>query len=157
MFNNKPGAVVLILLFVAAYLWSRNAEAEELTGAFELGATITSAEFNGGYGLVYTERVADVWDIGLQLMSDQQFEDKDIGNNGGFMVQRIVERGKWEMGLGGSYWIETSNVIGCHTAFAMNIKYKFSRNWHASWRHWSNAGICEHNKGQDLLTIGWRF
>jgi hypothetical protein len=152
----KPG-VYLVLAFVIAFVMMRSCEAEAAEGTIELGPTYTS-EFNGGAGLVYTERLGKHWDVGLMLMSPQQWEQvPTVDTNGGVMVQRIVTYKKLEMGLGAAGWINTSRLVGCHVGFALSIRYNFSPRVPLTIRHWSNAGSCERNRGQDLLTIGWRF
>lgn len=157
LFDNPKPVVYLILAFLVAFFLMRSCEAEASEGIIEVGPTFTG-EFNGGVGLVYTERLAGKWDVGVMLVSDQQWENVPrVGNNGGIFVQRVVKYKAFEMGLGAAGWINTSRIIGCHLGYTLSVRYNITPRVPLTIRHWSNAGTCDRNRGQDLLTIGWRF
>lgn len=162
-FNNpKPvqAAIVLLILSFLAYMYFNQAEA----GEFEAGPTFTG-EFNGGAGIVYSERVLnDKLDIGVQLISEQSWDDKQVGNNGGVWTAFIAHKPeRWwrvlpdELSIGASYWIKTDeHLIGCNLGYQLGFRWRFGQ-WSIGPRHWSNAGTCKPNRGQDMLTIGFRF
>ena len=149
LFNNPKPVVYAIAVFLVAFFSMRTCEA----GSVEAGPTLLN-----GYGLVYTERLYGKWDVGIMLISEQQWDDVPmVRNNGGAFVQRIVSRGNFELGIGVARWINTSRVIGCEFGFALSAGYDFGRHWTVHARHWSNGGTCSPNRGQDLFTIGYRF
>lgn len=152
LFDNPKKAVYVILAFLVLYFVFRAGEARA-DGFVGLGPS----EING-YGLVYTERLGGKWDLGLQLVSDQEWEgDKSVGNNGGVTVSRVVTKNNWDLMLGASAWVSTSRVIGCHLGFHLGAGYNLTDRVAVRLSHWSNAGTCERNRGQNLLLIGWRF
>lgn len=148
--------LILVGLFIVGFGLMRACDADASEATFEVGPTY-SGEFNGGAGLIYTERFAGKWDIGLMVFSDQDFGKITVQENGGIFAQRIVTAGKFQMGLGAARWIGTSRFIGCEFGFTLSLRYAFTDRWSANIRHWSNAGACRPNRGQDLLTIGYSF
>lgn len=157
IFKNAKPTVYIVLAFLIAFFLMRSCEAEASEGTIEIGPTFTS-QLNGGVGLVYTERLAGKWDVGVMLTTPQQWEAvPTVKTNGGLFVQRVVKYKAFEMGLGAAGWINTSRIVGCHMGFALSVRYNISPRIPLTIRHWSNAGSCDPNRGQDLLTIGWRF
>lgn len=163
LFNNPTKVVYILVAFVAlflAYLAFNDAEAAE----FEVGATYTS-EFNGGAAIVLSERFADRFDVGIGLFSDQSWENVNVTNNGNVWAQYIATKPDkfwdWlpdEIGVGPSIWYKyESPIASCHPGYTLSLKKRFGETFSVAIRHWSNAGICEKNRGQDLLTFGWRF
>lgn len=155
-FNNPKLVIITLVIFLGLFFFLRSGEAH--AGAAEIGLTYTG-EFNSGVALVYTERLAGKWDIGTKLISKQNYNGSTIENNGGIFGQRIVstKNKRFELGLGFSYWIKTSDLIGCHAAWDMSVRWNITDRIPLTVRHNSNAGICENNRGQDMLTIGWSF
>jgi hypothetical protein len=159
LFNNANHIVVVIVLFVVLFLAYKTADAQEV----DVGGTFLS-EFNGGFGIAYSHRVTPSIDIGLALISEQSFYDTTLENNANFNVRFIRERPEdwWavlpdELSLGGAYWIHTSRVIGCNVGFDLGLRWRLGDHWGFGWRHWSNAGTCKPNHGQDLAFISYRF
>ena len=165
LFDNPKKAVYIILAFVLLFLvyleWGPTADGAE----FEIGAAHTG-EFNGAVAIVFSERFKDVFDVGITLIGEQQWEQVDppIGNNGNVWAQYVAKRpDNWwrilpsELGVGAAYWIKTDRlIIGCHVGYWLSIKWRVKK-WSLAWRHGSNAGICDSNRGQDLVLIGRRF
>lgn len=159
LFNNPKKVVIVLVVFVLLFM-SYKAFAAEV----EIGPTFTG-EFNGGMALNYMERFGPV-DIGMTLVSDQTWEDGkySVGNNGNVWLAFIAERPEnwWvvlpsEMSIGPAVWIkEYPPIAGCRMGYTLGLKWRFGQ-FSIGARHWSNAGICEANRGQDLLTFGWRF
>ena len=162
LFNNPKKVVVLIVAFILlflSYLYFNDAEAAEA----ELGPTYTG-EFNGGMALSIVDRFADDWDAGLTLFSDQSYENVNLTNNANVWIQYIAHRPErfwtWlpdEIGVGPAFWYKhESPISSCHPGFALSLKKRWG-DFSIAIRHWSNAGICTKNRGQDLLSFGWRF
>ena len=158
IFDNPKPAVYMILAFLVGFFLLRSCEVEASEATLEIGPTF-SGEFNGGMGLVYTERFNGTWDVGTMIMSDQTWNDGNshAGNNGGLFGQRIVRYKSFEMGLGASYWINQSALIGDEFAWALSLGWQFNDHASLRIRHWSNAGTVDRNRGQDILTFGWTF
>jgi len=145
--NPKP-VVFAIVLFLVAFFSIRSCEASQV----ELGPSLLN-----GYGLVYTESVGK-FDVGVMLISDQEWDNGvTAGNNGGVLVQRMVKYKRFGMGLGAAGWVSTSKVIGAHLGFHLSLHYELSDRFNINVRHWSNAGTSDQNRGQDLITVGWKF
>lgn len=160
LFNNPPlailGIVLVILLFV-----SYKAKATEL----EIGPTYTSG-FNGGVGLSVIERVADgKIDLGVTLLGEQSWENVNVSNNGNVWAAYVAEKPEtWvaalpsEVHIGATYWFKAESPIsGCQNGYLLGLKWRLGEQFSVGIRHWSNAGTCPPNRGQDLLTFGWRF
>lgn len=159
-FNNPSKAIVGILLVIGLFVAYESCSATEL----EVGPTFTG-EFNGGLGLVLMERVHPNIDVGIALISDQEWDGVQAANNGNAFAAFVAERpdGFWralpdEMHIGASMWIKDNPPInGCRQGYLLGLKYRLGDNFSVGVRHWSNAGTCKPNRGQDLLTFGWRF
>ena len=163
LFDNPKKAVYLILGFLALF-FSYLFFAPEADGAeLELGPTYTG-EFNGGFGLVFSERFADKYDIGVSLISEQSWEAVNIGNNGNVWAAYVAKKPEnwWgilpsEFAVGPNVWIKNQSPInGCNLGYMLNMKWRI-HNFSVGVRHWSNAGACSPNRGQDLLTFGYSF
>jgi hypothetical protein len=165
LLNNPKKTVLMILAFVALFLsylffGADDAQAVE----FEAGPTYTG-EFNGGFGVMFSERFAGKYDVGITLISEQDWEAVHATNNGNFWAAYVAKRPDrfWkflpsEFSLGPSAWIKTQSPInGCILGYHLGLKYRFGDHVSVGVRHWSNAGSCKPNRGQDLLTVGWTF
>ena len=158
IFNNPTKAVILILLVILMFL-SYKAKATEV----EFGATYSS-EFNGGYALSLMERFGDNIDVGITLVGEQKYNDQIVENNGAIWLAFIAKRPEnWyavfpsEVTIGAAHWVETNRFIGCQQGYTLGLKWFVWRDASIGIRHFSNAGICKPNRGQDILTFGWRF
>ena len=159
LFNN-PKPVVIAIVIVMALFVAYKAKATEI----ELGLTFTS-EFNDGYALSLVERFADKVDVGVTLVGEQNFKDQAIiPNNGRVFVAFVAQKpASWfkilpsEVGIGATHWVQTNRLIGCQQGYTLRLKWRLSANASVGVDHSSNAGICKPNRGQDILTFGWRF
>lgn len=161
LFNNPRAAVVLIIALIVLF-FAYKANATEA----ELGATYAS-KFNSGAGLVLTERLwENRLDIGLALIGEQDYDKENlvVGNNGNFFVAFVASKpASWwivlpaEAHIGMAYWIETNRFIGDELGYMLALKWHAGDHLSFGIRHWSNAGTVKPNRGQDLLTLGWRF
>lgn len=162
LFNN-PKPVVYIILALIVLFFAYKANATEA----EFGATFDSKGFNEGIALGVSERFLDnKLDLGLFLIGEQKYKKEDIivGNNGNVTLAYVATKPEtwWiilptEAHIGAAYWIETNRFIGSQMTFNLALKWHIGK--HASFgiRHWSNAGTVKPNRGQDMITIGWRF
>lgn len=164
LFNNPRKAVFFIFTFLFLFLAYLFFGSESDAAEVEVGPTYTS-EFNGGYAVVFSERFANKFDVGLSIISEQEWDDVHIGNNGNFWIQYVALKPDrfwmWvpdEVSLGGAYWFKHEDPISsCDTGYWLGMKKRFGDRFSVGYRHGSNAGICKVNSGQDLLLFGWRF
>jgi hypothetical protein len=160
LFDNPPVAIVaivVIILLFAAY----KAKATEI----EVGATYTG-EFNGGAAIVALERVANERiDIGFALIGQQSYKDVELANNGNVFFAFVAKKPAkmWrvlpdEVSIGATYWYKIQSPInGGQNGYMLGLKWRITEHASIGLRHWSNAGTSPPNRGQDLLTYGWRF
>ena len=156
-FDNKKSVVIALLVLFLLFV-SYGVFAAEI----EVGPTYTG-EFNGGTGLVVTERVFDgKIDIGVALMGEQTWEGITVGNNGNVFFAFVAKRPeRWwkvlpsEVTFGAAHWIKTDkNLIGSRQGFMLGIKWRFKERYSAGIRHWSNSGVVKPNRGQDFPNLG---
>lgn len=168
IFNNPPkaviGIVIVILLFVS---YAALAEDEHLEIA--VGPTYTS-EFNGGAALSLSKRFHRNFDVGLSIISAQEWERVDIGNNGTIWMRFVAHRPEdWtpllplEVHIGANYWFkEQAPINGCQEGYLLGLVWQLPQ-WGivpntVGIDHRSNGGTCNGaNRGQDMLMFGWRF
>ncbi len=160
LFNNPKPAIIAIIMIILGFA-TYKANATEM----ELGAAYTG-EFNGGFGLTVIERVFDgKIDLGIAIISDQQWDNVSVSNNGFIFAAFVAEKpGSWfkilpsEISLGATYWIKTQSPInGCQLGYMLSLKWLLTEQASIGIRHASNGGTCKPNRGQDLLMVGWRF
>lgn len=156
--GNKKSVVIAVAIMISVFALWRCSPANADEGVMDVGATYTGG-FNGGTAFSYSERLAGKWDIGVKVISEQSWEGNHARNNGGIFGQRIVKSpgGRFELGVGFAYFIGTSPLIGCHGAFELSARYNITPKITLTYRHNSNGSICDQNRGQDVLSIGWRF
>lgn len=149
IFDNPKPVVYAIIVFLILFFSIRSCQASGV----ELGPTLLD-----GYGLVYSESLNKDWDAGVMLISDQNWDGIEEGNNGGVFIERLARYKRFSMGLGAAGWIGKSRIIGEHLGFTMSMHYLFlGDRVSLNYRHWSNAGTSINNRGQDLVTVGWMF
>lgn len=158
LFNNPKKAVIAIVIVLALFV-AYKAKATEM----EVGPTYTS-QFNGGVALSVIERFGPV-DLGVTLVGEQEWENVKVKNNGLVWAGYVAERPKnWvkilpsEVAVGAGYWFQEDRppITSCHSTFMLGLKWRV-KDFSVGIRHWSNAGVCDKNRGQDVLTFGWRF
>lgn len=160
-FNNPRAIQIAIALFLLAFVVLRCTESEAAETTIELGAAIASDDLSG-IALGFSERFYGKWEVGAMLYGEQDFRkpegDLTIGNNAIFYAGRVVNwQRRLELSLGLAYWQNTNRLGGCHTTFALGVGLRLSTHAWLSARHFSNAGTCTPNSGQDSLTFAWRF
>lgn len=158
IFDNPKLAIIGIVIVIALFI-AYQAKATEV----EVGATY-AGKFNDGYALTLIERFGDKFDLGVTLVGEQSYKDGVVENNGAVWFGYVAKRPEnWfkvmpsEVTIGAAHWIETNRFIGCQQGYMLNLKWRVYKNASVGVRHWSNAGICKPNRGQDLLTFGWMF
>lgn len=158
---NNPKPVVFVVLVIIALFATYKAKATEM----EVGPTFTG-QFNGGVGLLITERVLDnKLDLGIALIGDQEWNGQTTANNGNVFLAYVAEKpSSWvklfpsEVSIGAAYWIKTDDrLVGSQLGYNLGLKWRLTEQASVGIRHWSNAGTVKPNRGQDLLTFGWRF
>jgi hypothetical protein len=158
LFNNPKKTVIFVVsLLVLAFAY-RGCHAGE--AHVELGPTFTG-EFNGGIGLMYTERFGR-FDLGIMLIGEQKFEGKTVPNNGGVNLNFVMHRPDhfWpflpdEIHVGPSAWIDPDDdLVTGHLGYNLGVRWNIGKRFHIGIRHWSNAGTKGRNRGQDLLVFG---
>lgn len=65
--------------------------------------------------------------------------------------------GRLDLGIGLAYMNRLHEQLGSQLNFALMLRYRFNERWYVAARHWSNAGTTEHNKGLDIVIVGYRF
>lgn len=162
--NLRKGATWLIFGFIIliSFMLAQEAKAEETTMEFAPTLFVAGNRYNGGT-LLIEERWKGKYAIGLGLTTTWQCLDiNDCRRGEGktnqlFYVQRVIQYKKFEMGLGVSYWHNTSPAWDSHTPFALHAGWNFNDHANLKWRHFSTGGSSDKNGGLDLLTFGWRF
>lgn len=162
LFDNPKPAVIAIILVILLFAAYKQASATEM----ELGPTYASG-FNNGAGLVLSERVLNQKvDVGIALISGQDYDKENLrlSNNGNVFATFVAQKPEnwWkvlpaEVHIGAAYWIETNRFIGDELGYHLAVKWRVTEHLSINVRHWSNAGTVKPNRGQDLLTVGWRF
>lgn len=158
LFDNPKKAVVMIVIVIIMF-FAYKAQATEA----ELGATY-SGEFNDGYSLSLIERFADgKIDVGITVVGEQKYRDMIVENNGAIWLGYVAKKpDNWfaalpaEVTIGAAHWIETNRFIGCQQGYMLGLKWRY-KSASIGIRHFSNAGVCKPNRGQDMLTFGWSF
>ena len=154
--------IIAILIVLGLFLVYESASATE----FEVGPTYTS-EFNGGVAISITQRVfSEKIDLGVSLIGEQEWEQVHVENNGVVWAAFVAQRPEsWlpvlpsEVSIGAGHWFsdDRSPITSCHSTFLLGLKWRLGDHASIGIRHWSNAGVCEKNRGQDMLAFGWRF
>lgn len=168
LFNNPKKAVIAIVIVILLFIsYAALAEDDHLEVA--IGPTYTG-EFNGGVALSLSKRFHRNFDVGITMVSAQEWEQVDIGNNGAAWMRFVAHRPEnWtpllpaEVYIGANYWFkEQSPINGCKEGFLLGLAWDVSLG--SFWPnvigvdHRSNGGVCNGaNRGQDMLMLGWRF
>lgn len=78
-------------------------------------------------------------------------------NQGALSCMLVDGLGRLDLGVGVALLHHADAYNGSSANFALMLQYRFDEHWVARWRHWSNAGQTEVNKGRDLLMVVYRF
>jgi hypothetical protein len=154
-FNNTRRTLYVIGAFLIVFFGFRACEAEAET-IVEGGVSIVSLETEG-YALGITERFAGKYDIGVNLIGEQTTHGEKIDNNFIVHADRVVTWQNLELNLGLAYWQNENRLSGCDTGFSMGGAVNLSESLAIRYRHFSNAGTCSPNVGQDMLLVSWKF
>lgn len=170
-FENPKPVLYMLGVFLIVFFTMRgcNARADSV-GRLELGGTMqVHEEYSTGLALIYSERFFGKWDIGIKLYGSQGCLTRTRGgvatqidcidNNGGIFGRRVVTSpgGRFELGIGFAYFLQTSRLIGCNGSFDLMLRWNITDRISLTEHHNSNAGICPWNRGQDVIALGWRF
>lgn len=166
LFDNPRPARYVILGFIILIGFFLAYEVKAET-TIELGAPAISYKFTTANGplFIISERT-EKWNVGFGLIGQQ--EDKHnrvISNNIFIHGQRIVRGRGWLdhtiLGVGLAYFNNTTPNMGCNINFSLSLEYnKRQKSLIPDYfviRHFSSAGSCRPNAGQDAFLIGWYF
>lgn len=161
----KP-AFVLIATFLLIFFWFAYNEADAGEIGVEFGPTLLSGEFAQGGMLLFTERFKNRYEYGIGYVSRQTCRCSDgvqsIKENSFVYAGRVVSRGRVELGLGASWWMETNRITSGNLNFNLHLGWNFNERFSVKIRHFSNAGTAGPigggwNLGQDQVLLGVRF
>lgn len=123
-----------------------------------LSAPLVQAQYEQGVALTAKERFADKYDAHLTLISSQKTAERGhLSANGIVSAQRVVKLAHVELGLGPAVWHHTSTINGCRMGYHLSAAYLTTPRVVIRWNHFSNAGTCPPNTGQDMVGIEYRF
>ena len=165
--NWQPKTALLILGFILLlfFVLSHEADAAEVKPEtrVELAPTLFVAgnRYNGVI-LSLEERWQNKYAVGLGLTTSWVCSEdcrRGPGEQNQFVyVQRVVRYKKhFEMGLGISYWHNTSPSWNSNTPYALHLGWNFNKKLAIKWRHFSTGGTSSQNAGLDYLTISYNF
>lgn len=146
----------LVLLLIAFAAESRAGEV-----SMEVGAGFLSSRPGGGAAVVLTETWNERYSLSVGWFDKQvckcRFDTTPVDENIFIQAMREARLGKFDFGLGMSYWQNTSRVFGRNMNYAIMIEYNVTPRFSARLRHWSNAGSAAPNLGQDFLSLAYKF
>ena len=163
---KKVKGFILVLLFVAAFIWWGSVEA---AGQVEVGPAQIGSNFNTGVMLTFTERVRDKYDFTLGYITEQKVSfcdradcDWTIRSQIFFGAEYLVTSpwtGKLRLGIGPYYFQNKDRVGTTNFRVGLSLEYRFNKRWGVRARHFSIAGsgpdmtICRPLYG--CLTNNW--
>jgi len=154
---------ILVGLFVIILLVAFCHEARSQV-SIEAGPTILSGEPAEGGALILSERFNDRWEVQVGYLSEQYVDtcgrpdcQFDIRENIFLGGQRVVGWERFKLGIGMAAFQNINRALGCRVNFNLLIEWRWSAHVVSRIRHFSSAGSCTPNMGQDMVTLGWRF
>jgi len=156
----KPAYIVGAVLVLLMLGFCREAEADV---AVEVGPTIASGEYTEGQALLFTEYFDNKYGLTLGYITDQVIEDRSETKfyaRPNFFIQGNRYVGITERlygGIGVAYFNSTNRALGCKVTANLTLQWRASDRVYWNIRHYSNAGSCSPNMGQDLFTISYKF
>ena len=154
--------MILGFIFLLFFMFSKEADAAETRMEFAPTLFVAGDRYNGGL-LQLEERWKGKYALGVGLTTDWNCADAEDCKRGDgptnqfIYAQRVVQYKKFEMGLGASYWHNTSPAWNSHTPFALHLGWNFNDHASVKWRHFSTGGSSEKNGGLDYLSFAWSF
>lgn len=76
-------------------------------------------------------------------------------NQGVWSCLLVDGYGRLDIGLGVAMLHHTDTFNGSRANYALMLRYRFTDRVSLTWRHYSNAGMTDVNKGRDLLLVGF--
>ena len=157
--NWRKPTTIMVLLFIALFAWFLATEAKAETSIEAVpGVSWVGGDKYSGIGILLTERFSGKYDAGLMLMTLQQCGCKrgDYWGNMGLQAQRVVAKGRFELGAGLAYWANQTPAWNSNLTFSLHAGVTIG-SAEVRWRHYSTGGSSLRNGGLDMLTLGWRF
>jgi len=160
-FKKPTTWIVIAFIILAGWMFSKEASAAETSFELAPGTMFVAGSRYAAGALFIEERWLGKYAVGFGLTTAWECLDNCKRGNGPtnqvVFIQRIVTYKKFELGLGLSYWHNTTPAWNSHTPFALSIGWNFNDHWSIKERHFSTAGSSSNNGGLDMLTIGYRF
>lgn len=157
-------AVVAFLFVFFAAIQCEDAEAETI---LEVGAGFLSWDYSGGQVIIFTERFAGKYDIGVGLVGRQECKCRDfkpeldrkteVDTISFLYAQRVATWKRLEFGLGFGFWNKPSRISSSILMFPLSIKFRMTDHLYIGARHFSSGGSGKPNLGQDMATLSWKF
>jgi len=123
-----------------------------------ISAPLVQGQYEQGIAVAAAERFADNYDVQLLLISSQKTAERGhLSANGIVSAQRVVKLAHVELGIGPAVWHHTSTINGCRMGYHLSAAVVTSPRVVIRWDHFSNAGTCPPNTGQDLVGVEYRF
>lgn len=128
----------------------------------EAGPTMLSKEYAKGGSVVLTERFYGTFDLSIGFITEQEVTT----NRGNFYAlnqnifvagYKVFHTNRFEYAVGVAIFQNTNRALGCELTLPVYIGYKLTHRTVFKYRHFSNAGSCTPNMGQDMFTLSYRF
>jgi hypothetical protein len=155
---RRYAAWVAVPLLLALLLG--HATAAQAQTAVEAGPTFLSGEFSEGANFILTHK-AEKFAYGFGIVSEQVCHcnwPADVDEQLFVEALRHFQGEKWELGIGPSYWQNTSRVFGRHFNASILVGRRIGGGLRWRIRHFSNGGSGKPNLGQDFyLNLSYSF
>jgi len=164
-FSIKKSAAITVIGFLLILILMISCEDAEAETIIEAGTTYLSGHHSEGRVIMFNERFAGKYDIGVGIIGDQtcyncgpvQVPDLPVSTNMVLQAQRIASWKPLEAGFGVAFWQNTNRALGSRFTFGLMLKVRAWRKLYVGGRHYSNGGSSSPNMGQDLVTLSWKF
>jgi hypothetical protein len=119
----------------------------------------SSIEFEAGYPMVvgldtnWDGPIGTSFQCGLDLVASRG----GATNNAGLQCLLIDGYKTFDLGLGAIVLHHADQYNGSAANFSLLAQWRMSSRWTFRYRHWSNAGMSDHNQGRDMLMLAYKF
>jgi hypothetical protein len=161
LFRNPRAVVILIGIFLIAFLASLATKCRAETATFEVGRAIIHGETPAiGLNITFGEQ----YGVGHDLQDfNYQCGLLLIGANGPNSNQIAAQClvvdgfGRFDLGLGLAALQNSDQWNSGRVNFALMARYRFTERMSLTYRHISNAGTHLPNIGRDMIFAAWTF
>lgn len=81
---------------------------------------------------------------------------REATNQGALSCLLVDGYGRLDVGIGVALLHHPDAYNGSRANYALMLRYRITERLSLTWRHYSNAGMTDVNKGRDLLLIGFK-